>query len=89
MGLFKKVFGKKENNVKTPEEKLEKALEDAVLYCANPQCDSKVISGAGLAYSPEHRELYHDGECALLANSHKAVFNEGGIVLTSVDYRGL
>ncbi|HIH17409.1 MAG TPA: hypothetical protein HA282_01735 [Nanoarchaeota archaeon] len=55
-----------------------------VLYCANPQCERREITGDSIFYSLTYHEFYHDGECGTLANVHK-VFQSGQSMSVNYD----
>jgi len=55
-------------------------LSKLTLYCANPQCEDPVIRDIELAYNEKEHEIYHSGECQLLAVAHKAFSSKGTIV---------
>jgi len=61
-----------------------KPAGDIILYCDNPQCKAPIEDGP-VAYDDEHREIYHNGECGLLANVHRA-HKSGSMVVGNVEY---
>lgn len=68
--------------------KKEETGEDNVnktpLYCDNPQCKGAILEEP-LAYDKSNREVYHNGQCALFANAHRAL-NSSCMVFSSIDY---
>jgi hypothetical protein len=57
---------------------------EITLHCDNPQCNSP-IQESPIAYNRNNQEIYHPGECGVLANAHKALKSEG-VVVASVEY---
>jgi len=56
----------------------------APLYCDNPQCKGAILEEP-LAYDKGNREVYHNGECALFANAHRALSSRC-MVVSNINY---
>lgn len=51
------------------------ADDDIKLFCANPQCSQKEIfrENEPIAYDLFRKEFYHNSDCAMLGNAHRAM----------------
>ena len=47
-------------------------FDKIVLRCDNPQCDEPITKGP-VAYERTQREIYHPGDCPILACSRRAM----------------
>ena len=58
------------------------------LICDNPQCSSP-IQGEPVAYNEEHREVYHNGNCATFAIAHRTLKSNEVTVVANLDHISL
>ncbi len=57
---------------------------EIILYCDNPQCRLPIEEGE-VAYDEENREIFHIGECGIIANAHRT-FALHQVSISNVDY---